>query len=492
MDYDNDTSLGCENSGYLLLDYNLEDCDAINGIPVYNGNDSVLWENVRTLLQDQLEATYNNDRCKEAWRANNLLGKMNSYQAYKPTLLQMLDMYRKYIRPYKTGHGPSTVSEPQYLERMNGRKTFQRKRFETYREIYVGSKYRAASFEDGSQDITIRINYNPGSVTVTPYCDMYPYFKWGNSRYPRERKDRARIKRGQPFTIVLDNQAIGAVPNQECHFCGATMLSDIGSLAEFKIAEGGFAKAVKLKKLILGDRTGKTISTVSMTNVTLPDSPLLEEFDISYTRYNKPLDFSKQPMLKEAYTLGSQVSSITFAPNGILHTAKLNAVNELTMNGLIQLRDFQMSYDLLNTINITNTPFLSSSIEFFQGLSGATSGEISDINLTLPETQAKLFDKFITQSVDEYKTKIKLSGYAKFVLGYESDIVKYNTVWPSLDTDVETLIPQYEVVFKNYDGSELIKYYVDEGSTSVPNAVVGLGDKLARPSTEQYTFTFAN
>ena len=42
MDYDNDTSLGCENSGYLLLDYNLEDCDAINGIPVYNGNDSVL------------------------------------------------------------------------------------------------------------------------------------------------------------------------------------------------------------------------------------------------------------------------------------------------------------------------------------------------------------------------------------------------------------------------------------------------------------------
>ena len=102
---------------------------------------------------------------------------MNNYQAYKPTLLQMLDMYRKYIRPYKTGHGPSTVSESQYLERMNGRKTFQRKRFETYREIYVGSKYRAASFEDGSQDITIRINYNPGSVTVTPYCDMYPYFK---------------------------------------------------------------------------------------------------------------------------------------------------------------------------------------------------------------------------------------------------------------------------------------------------------------------------
>ena len=66
MDYDNDTSLGCENSGYLTLDYNLEDRDDIGGIPVYNGNDSVLWENVRTLLKQELEDIYKNDACKEA------------------------------------------------------------------------------------------------------------------------------------------------------------------------------------------------------------------------------------------------------------------------------------------------------------------------------------------------------------------------------------------------------------------------------------------
>lgn len=270
------------------------------------------------------------------------------------------------------------------------------------------------------------------------------------------------------------------------------MLSDIGSLAEFKIAEGSFAKAVKLKKLILGDRTGRTISTVSMTNVTLPESPLLEEFDISYTRYNKPLDFSKQPMLKEVYTLGSQVSSITFAPNGILQIAKLNALTKLTMNGLIKLSDFQMSYDLLTSITIGNTPLLTESLNFFQNISGRVSGEIEDINLNIPEEQAKLFDKFIASSDDKYQSKIKLSGYAKFVLGYESDIIKYNAVWPNLETEVETLIPQYEVVFKNYDGSELVKYYIDEGSAYIPNAVLALGDKLARPSTEQYTFAFAN
>ena len=102
---------------------------------------------------------------------------MNNYQWVKPELLQMMDMQRKYIRPYKIGHGQSDVSEEQYLERLNGRKTYQRKRFETYRDIFTGSKYRSPSFESSAQDVTIRLNYNPGYVDITPYCDMYPYVK---------------------------------------------------------------------------------------------------------------------------------------------------------------------------------------------------------------------------------------------------------------------------------------------------------------------------
>jgi hypothetical protein len=125
---------------------------------------------------------YNNDPCKDAWSSSALLGKMTQYQAHKPILLEMMDMYRKYIRPYKIGHGwsankPLPTSEPQYLERMNGRKALQRKRFETYRDIYTGSKYQAASFSSSNNDITFRVNKNGGIMEITPYCDMYPAIK---------------------------------------------------------------------------------------------------------------------------------------------------------------------------------------------------------------------------------------------------------------------------------------------------------------------------
>jgi hypothetical protein len=102
---------------------------------------------------------------------------MNRYQSCKPELLEMIDMYRKYIRPYKTGHGRSTTSEPQYLPRMNGRKKLQRKRFETYREFFTGSKYQSSTFTTSENNITCRINGSGGTITLIPYCDMYPYMK---------------------------------------------------------------------------------------------------------------------------------------------------------------------------------------------------------------------------------------------------------------------------------------------------------------------------
>ena len=347
FNYDDDTSLGCENSGFLTLDYNLEDCDQINGIDVYNGNSSVLWENVRTILVPELKSMYNNTKCKDAWSASGLLGKMTDYQSKKPALLEMIDMYRKYIRPYKIGHGwsankPLPTSEPQYLERLNGRKKLQRKRFETYREIYTGSKYQSASFSSSNNDITFRVNKNGGIMEVTPYCDMYPAIKWGDSYYtPTENK---RVRRNE--TCYIDLTPGGAnVGNQELHFCGASMLSDLGPLAKFQIYEANFNNGTKLKRILFGDHTGANSSNVTITTMSLPTTPLLEEVDVSYTQYANELNFTNQPMIKKVYCKNSKVPAVTFAENGIVETAHLNALTELRMNGLTKLQDFSMSTD---------------------------------------------------------------------------------------------------------------------------------------------------
>ena len=488
MDYDNDTSLGCENSGYLTLDYNLEDIDSINGIPVYNGNDSVLWFNVRTLLKNELEKVYNYDACKEAWSAKNLLEYMSKYQQVKPELLQMMDMQRKYIRPYKTGHGQSSVSEPQYLERLNGRKTYQRQRFETYREIFTGSKYRAASFESSAQDITIRLNNNPGFIEITPYCDMYPYVKWGNERdYP---VGDLRVKAGQKAFIDISRHGSGATTNQEFHFCGATMLSDLGNLAGLKISEGNFSKGTKIKNLYIGDRTGTVTSNVAMTNVTLPDSPLLEEFDISYTKYEGALNFEKQVMLKRVYTERSNVQSITFATNGFLEEARLNALSELTMDSLLKLTEnnFSMVYDVLTQITIKNTPALTESLSFLKSIGKTVSGTIEGLDIRIEQEDINLLDKFINE---HNKSNLSLSGYADYARIYESRKNLYENIWGNLIITADEIVPTYEAIYLDWDGSELYVTSVTLGNLPIDPVAEGLIKTPIRASTNSTKYTFS-
>jgi hypothetical protein len=82
----------------------------------------------------------------------------NEYQSNKPERLEMIDMKRKYIRPYKEGHyrtnlkedatGKTIVSQGQYLTMLNGKKALQRKRFEKYRSIYTDSKYQSTALKE--------------------------------------------------------------------------------------------------------------------------------------------------------------------------------------------------------------------------------------------------------------------------------------------------------------------------------------------------------
>jgi hypothetical protein len=200
FDYDNDTSLGCDNVGGLKFEYYYEDTDEINGEKVFNASTSVLWCNVRDCLGDELVSQYN----AGSWAtAKGLTEDFAAYQSIKPERLHMFDMRRKYIRPYTEGHYGSNIKDgkinsyTRYLSMLNGRKTYQRAAFEKYREAYINSKYQKASDSEAFifRSVTKQAEQ---PMTLTPYCWLYVQVNFDGAKTPA-----VKTPAGQPVTLTV-------------------------------------------------------------------------------------------------------------------------------------------------------------------------------------------------------------------------------------------------------------------------------------------------
>ena len=187
FDYDNDTALGCNNRGYLTMDYGVEDIDNADGYPLsthggnpaFNANDSVIWVNIRNNLYGELQQAYN--RSSLAWSSASMNNDFETYQGYKCNWLQMIDMRRKYLRPYTDGHGPSTkakVYEEKYLPMLQGRKTLQRRRYQKYQEVYFESKYTQTTTHN---QFTFRAAFSNIGPQIVPYIKCYPIIDWDDA-----------------------------------------------------------------------------------------------------------------------------------------------------------------------------------------------------------------------------------------------------------------------------------------------------------------------
>ena len=91
---------------------------------------------------------------KGAWNAANYLSDFTNWQSCIPERCWIEDYYRKYRRPRELG----LDSEKFYLEMLEGgKKTHQRKQYETYQDSYITSLYNPENYE-GTNVITLRSN----------------------------------------------------------------------------------------------------------------------------------------------------------------------------------------------------------------------------------------------------------------------------------------------------------------------------------------------
>ena len=517
FDYDNDTSLGCDNRGDLKFDYFYEDIDQIDGTNVYNAQDSVLWVNVRNLLWDKLCSVY--DQVKDCWSAESLVTMFKEYQSNKPERLEMIDMRRKYIRPYKEGHyrtnlkqdptGNTIVSQGQYLTMLNGKKELQRERFEKYRSVYTDSHYQSTAlkedlmtFRANSPDYADPSAANHINVTwgeyfdITPYCDMYVYLDFDTSI-----TDAVRAKAGQPTRIY---KPAGKLEDKNTRIYGASMISDIGDLAPFFIESPDFAKGVRLSTLKIGDSSADYKASSELTSLTLGSNKMLELLDLRGCQDLKiGLDLSGCTGLKELYTERSGITGVTFADGGLIEIAKLNAISALKAHNLKNLTEFSLAnYLSLTSLNVENTPQLTTK-QFVEGCRNATTLRLIGIDWDLTHTvDEKFLDKFLDNEkyagldangiTTDYPV---FSGNVEFFTLRESQKTQYENIWPLVNLKWANFIKQHKVVWKNKDGSILYEEFVDEDGITVTEAPDPSGRGLIpTPTTDsdiQYTYTFS-
>lgn len=361
--YDNDTSDGNNNSGYLTYTYGIEPFDMElddNGVPanIFNASDSV-WFVFMYGLYDAQKALYNalwSD--KGAWSAEAYLNEFKKHQGPIPERCWIYDYFRKYIRPRRLG-----LDEDTYLKRLEGgKKEHQRTQYETYQSFYIDSKYVAGTSFNQSTSIDMRLNYNPtlgwdktNTIPVSYYIDCYSSSLIGG------RKDYSgtRIKRGDIYEIPVGEML--ANPNDAtCYIYGGRMVQSLSGLSVVYPSYAVLSEAKKLREIELGsDEPGyynARLATLSLgsnemlQNVYVQNSGKSEGFNV---------DLTGAVQLQELKLNGSTAKILKLADGSIIELMYLNGVTDLTMTNATSLNDIRVDdtiYENLRYITVKNSP----------------------------------------------------------------------------------------------------------------------------------------
>lgn len=483
--YDNDTSDGNDNSGYLTFSYGIEIYDkkvkedGSEGDAVFNAENSV-WLAFINGLSEARSALYKQLQTKGAWSASNYLAAFEKHQSVIPERCWIYDYIRKYLRPRRLGLDNNT-----YLERLEGgRKVAQRTQYETYNEYYQNSKYIAGEVFNDSSSIDMRLNMKSDGewdenteIPVSYYIDCYSSGKFGG-----QTSQSGRLKRGEVYAYPI-GKILQNPHDATCYIYGANMIQTISGLSEIYPSYASFAQASKLRELALGsDEEGYRntyLTSLDISSNSMLQKALLQNIGQT-TGLNNDLNLTKAVQLQELRMNGSTVKTLSLADSGVLEILYLNDLTTLTMSNLKKLKDVQVDDNIYNTMsylyvqncsgfddisyqlalkapikNYTLTSFIWTINETNEDNFDIQNGSV--VGLKVLDKLAKLNVDSTTNlvgtivintncSIDEYDI------YAKYIKLFPNVSITYTDI-------VIDRIAAYELKFLTEEGSEDIYYY---------------------------------
>ena len=471
LPYDYDTAIGINNEGELKFGYELEDTDLANGNNVYNGQDSVLYVNMRLAFADEIMAMFKTLRSGDLFSYDEIERRFEEHQGVWGEAVFNEDARFKYIDPL-VNEGNKT-----YLPMLQGSKAEQRKWWLYNRFRYLDSKYNAG---DALEDYIMLRSYAVADITVTPYADIYATAKFDSALVQK------RALRGSTYT--LENPLSGG-RDAVISIYSASQLSSIGDVSGLKPGMADFSKAVKLSSLKVGDSTAG-YDNPNLTDLTIGNLVLLRSLDVrNCSALTQAVDISGCTNIEHVYFDGTATTGVTLPNGGILKTLHLpSTVTNLTILNQKQITDFVLpSYANISTLRIENTPIVDTMAALNAIAANSRVRLVGvDWSMETPTEVLALMDKLDTfRGLDEAGNnldKAVVSGVIHIPALTGEQLAEMNRRYPNITIDYDALTVRVQFV----NGETVVsETYVASGAAITPP------EDPTKESTAQYNFTFA-
>ena len=365
--YDMDTANGTNNEGSLVFGYSLEDTDHMTGgADIFNGQQSVLWNNIRDSYNAEIIRMYQTLRSNGILSYSTVEQRYEEHQSKWSEAIWMEDAMFKYIDPLinpDAGKEPTAV----YLPMMQGSKEEQRKWWLINRFRYMDSKWNAG--EALSQVIQLR-GYAKANITVTPYADIYPTVKYGSYLVSE------RGEHDQPTTLVCP---IDELNDTEIYVYSAPQLASVGDLSPLKVGFADFSMATRLQSIKIGD-SSSSYSNTNLYGLSLGSNALLKTLDVRNCsglgdttmegHTQTTVDLSGCSIIEEVYFGGTKITGVSLPNGGVLRVLSLpKTITSLIVRNQGAITTFKVEDDDYSNITTLRIENCSSAIPMMEILS---------------------------------------------------------------------------------------------------------------------------
>ena len=475
LPYDFDTGIGTNNEGALAFSYELEDIDKLAGADVFNGQNSVLWKNLRQAYFDKIKQMYQELRSQGKLSYDDTERRFEEHQAVWSEAIFNEDSYFKYLAPLIDDNTSA------YLSMLQGSKAEQRKWWLYNRFRYIDSKYNAG---DALTDVITVRGYAKSDITVTPYADIYASVKYGSYL------TQMRALRGNSYTLKcpLDN-----VNDTEIYIYSASQLKDIGDLSGLKIGYAEFSLATKLQAIKVGD-ADESYANPNLTELHLGNNTLLRKLDVrNCPNLIQTVDISGCSNVEFVYFDGTSVAGILLPTAGILKELHLPAtITNLTIRNQPSLYDLTVpDYSKITTLRLENVNKVVDSKTILKAIPVNSRVRLLGIDWTAEDADdlmslIALLDTM--RGLDENGNNLDTAQV--------SGTISVDTVTGAQVAEIQSKYPDIKIAYQHI--TSFLYFYNDTGTTllytqSITDGADGAysDNTPSKSSTAQYTYSFA-